>query len=83
MPQLTRPVIKARAAELRAAGEAALARHLARQVGREIQGLVERGGVARAEDFTEIVFAGEAEVGSIVPLRVTGAEGGKLVAELV
>ncbi|WP_304191832.1 tRNA (N(6)-L-threonylcarbamoyladenosine(37)-C(2))-methylthiotransferase MtaB [Phenylobacterium aquaticum] len=82
MPQLTRPVIKARAAQLRAAGEVALARHLARQIGREVQGLVERGGLARAEDFTEIAFAGEAVVGSIVSLRVTGAEGGKLLAEL-
>ncbi|WP_419720760.1 tRNA (N(6)-L-threonylcarbamoyladenosine(37)-C(2))-methylthiotransferase MtaB [Phenylobacterium aquaticum] len=83
MPQLTRPVIKARAARLRAAGEAALARHLARQIGREVLGLVERGGVARAEDFTEIAFVGEAVVGSIVALRVTGAEGGKLIAERV
>jgi threonylcarbamoyladenosine tRNA methylthiotransferase MtaB len=83
MPQLTRPVIKARAAQLRAAGEAALARHLAGQIGREVQGLVERGGVARAEDFTEIAFVGEAVVGSIIPLRVTGAEGGKLIAEWV
>ncbi|WP_304170058.1 tRNA (N(6)-L-threonylcarbamoyladenosine(37)-C(2))-methylthiotransferase MtaB [Phenylobacterium aquaticum] len=82
MPQLTRPVIKARAAQLRTAGEVALARHLARQIGREVQGLVERGGLARAEDFTEIAFAGEAVVGSIVSLRVTGAEGGKLLAEL-
>jgi threonylcarbamoyladenosine tRNA methylthiotransferase MtaB len=82
MPQLARPVIKARAARLRAAGEAALARHLASQIGREVKGLVERGGVARAEDFTEIAFVGEAVVGSIVRLRVTGAEGGKLTADL-
>ena len=81
MPQLQRPVIKERAARLRAAGEAALARHLERQVGRTITGLVERSGVARAEDFTEIVFTGEAAIGSIFPLRITGHDGHKAVAE--
>jgi threonylcarbamoyladenosine tRNA methylthiotransferase MtaB len=82
MPQLQRPVIKERAARLRAAGEGALARHLARQVGRTVTGLVERAGVARAEDFTEIAFTGEAAVGSIVPMRITGHDGGKATAEV-
>lgn len=82
MPQLQRPVIKDRAARLRAAGEAALERHLDRQVGRQITGLVERAGVARAEDFTEIAFTGEAAVGSIAPLRITGHSGGKAIAEV-
>ncbi|MDO8802028.1 tRNA (N(6)-L-threonylcarbamoyladenosine(37)-C(2))-methylthiotransferase MtaB [Phenylobacterium sp.] len=77
MPQLQRPVIKDRAARLRAAGQRALERHLQRQVGRIITGLVERDGVARAEDFTEIAYAGEAAVGSIVPLRITGHDGAK------
>ena len=81
MPQLPRNVIKERAARLRAAGEAALGRHLERQVGRTLLGLVERPGVARAEDFTEIVFVGEAPVGSIAPLAVVGHEGGKAVAK--
>ncbi|MES3029002.1 MAG: tRNA (N(6)-L-threonylcarbamoyladenosine(37)-C(2))-methylthiotransferase MtaB [Pseudomonadota bacterium] len=82
MPQLQRPVIKERAARLRAAGDAALVRHLERQVGRTITGLVERAGVARAEDFTEIAFTGEAAVGSIASLRITGHDGGKAVAEV-
>ena len=75
MPQLQRPVIKDRAARLRAAGQQALERHLQRQVGRTITGLVERDGVARAEDFTEIAYVGEAAVGAIVPLRITGHDG--------
>ncbi len=82
MPQLQRPVIKARAARLREAGQAALQRHLAAQVGRTLSGLVEKGGIARAEDFTEIAFSGEAEVGGIVMLKVTGVEAGRLTAEL-
>ncbi|WP_334161602.1 tRNA (N(6)-L-threonylcarbamoyladenosine(37)-C(2))-methylthiotransferase MtaB [Phenylobacterium sp.] len=82
MPQLARPVVKARAARLRAAGEAALVRHLGRQVGRTLSGLVERPGVARAEDFTEIAFTGEAPVGGVVPLEVTGHDGKRALARL-
>ncbi|CAN5840644.1 tRNA (N(6)-L-threonylcarbamoyladenosine(37)-C(2))-methylthiotransferase MtaB [soil metagenome] len=79
MPQLQRPVIKDRAARLRAAGQAALQRHLERQVGRTITGLVERDGVARAEDFTEIAYVGEAMVGAIVPMRITGHDGSRVL----
>jgi threonylcarbamoyladenosine tRNA methylthiotransferase MtaB len=82
MPQLARNVIKERAARLRAAGDKALSRHLERQAGRMLSGLVERPGVARADDFTEIAFEGEAAVGSIVALQAVGNEGGKVLARL-
>ena len=80
MPAVKRDVVKARAARLRAAGEAGLARHLDRQVGRTLSALIERAGVARAEDFTEIAFTGEAEVGGVASLRVTGHDGKRLTA---
>jgi threonylcarbamoyladenosine tRNA methylthiotransferase MtaB len=83
MPPVKGPVIKARAARLRATGDAALAQHLERQVGRTLRGLVERPGVARAEDFTEIAFTGAAEVGRVQPLRVTGHDGHRLLAEVL
>src|SRR6185503_11144841 len=60
MPPVAKAQVKARAARLRAAGEAAWARHLAAQAGRTLLGLVEREGIARAEDFTEIAFDGSA-----------------------
>ena len=82
MPQLQRPVIKDRAARLRAAGQHALERHLERQVGRILTGLVERDGVARAEDFTEIAYGGEAAVGAIVPLQITGHDGTRAIASV-
>jgi threonylcarbamoyladenosine tRNA methylthiotransferase MtaB len=72
MPQLTRPVIKERAARLRAAGEAGLQRHLARQVGQTVLALMERPGLARAPDFTEIEVTGEATIGRLVPVTLTG-----------
>ena len=83
MPQVSRSIVKERAARLRAAGDAALIRHLDRQVGRTLAGLVERPGLARAEDFTEIAFSGEAQVGAITSLVVTGHDGRRAMAELV
>ena len=82
MPAVRGDVIKARAARLRAAGDAALARHLARQVGRALNGLVERPGLARAEDFTEIAFTGDAAVGGVAELRATGHDGQRVLAEV-
>ncbi|WP_369062491.1 tRNA (N(6)-L-threonylcarbamoyladenosine(37)-C(2))-methylthiotransferase MtaB [Caulobacter sp. 73W] len=82
MPPVKGPAIKDRAARLRAAGEAALVRHLDAQVGRTLAGLVERDGLARAEDFTEIAFTGEAQAGTIRPMRVTGHDGKRALAEL-
>jgi threonylcarbamoyladenosine tRNA methylthiotransferase MtaB len=75
MPQLPKAVVKARAERLRAAGAAALARHLDRATGRTVTALVEREGLARAEDFTEIAFDGAAEAGSLVRLALTGHDG--------
>jgi threonylcarbamoyladenosine tRNA methylthiotransferase MtaB len=83
MPPVKGPVIKARAARLRAAGDAALARHLDRQVGRTLDGLVESDGRARAADFTEVMFEGAARVGAIAGLRVTGHDGRRALAAVI
>ena len=72
MPQVARDVIKARAARLRAAGDAALVHHLDRLIGRRVIALVERPGQARAEDFTEIAFNGEAAPGALIAGVVVG-----------
>lgn len=75
MPQLPRERVKARAAALRAAGDRALSRHLDRRVGRTVEALVERGGRARAADFTEIAHQLDAPVGALVPMRLAGHDG--------
>ncbi|MDB5418715.1 MAG: 2-methylthioadenine synthetase [Phenylobacterium sp.] len=82
MPQLAKAEVKARAARLRAAGDTAMGRHLQRQVGRRLAGLVERPGLARAEDFTELSFTGEARPGEIVALTVTGHDGVRALARV-
>ncbi|GIK50607.1 MAG: tRNA (N(6)-L-threonylcarbamoyladenosine(37)-C(2))-methylthiotransferase MtaB [Hyphomonadaceae bacterium] len=56
MPQLDRRVVKERAARLREAGAAALARHLDRWIGRKTTGIVEREGFARLPDFSAVQY---------------------------
>ncbi|AWM76355.1 tRNA (N(6)-L-threonylcarbamoyladenosine(37)-C(2))-methylthiotransferase MtaB [Phenylobacterium parvum] len=80
MPPVPKAEVRERAARLRAAGEAALSRHLAAQAGREVRGLVERPGLARAEDFSEIAFTGAAPVGEIATFRIAGQDGRRLLA---
>ncbi len=79
MPALPGAVVKARAAALRGAGEAALARHLDRHVGRRRRILTERGGRGRTEDFSPVRLAGPAEPGRIVEIAIAGHDGRELL----
>ncbi len=79
MPQFGRPEIKARAARLRAKGAEALRRHLDRQLGRTLDVLVEREGLARAGDFTEVTVAG-GEPGGVIQARIVGHDGERAIA---
>lgn len=72
MPQLPGPVIRARAAALRAAGEARLAAHLAAQVGRRHRVLTEGPRIGRTEQFTEVRFAADGPEGVIIDAQVHG-----------
>jgi threonylcarbamoyladenosine tRNA methylthiotransferase MtaB len=81
MPQVRGPEIRDRAARLRAAGEAALARHLTGQVGTLHQVLTEGPRMGRTEGFTEVDFAGDQPEGRILTARITGVSGGRLLAE--
>jgi threonylcarbamoyladenosine tRNA methylthiotransferase MtaB len=78
MPQVPRDIAKARAARLREVGEAALARHLDAQLGRRLVFLTERGGVARAPDFTLARTPG-VEAGRMIEARAVGHDGRALV----
>jgi threonylcarbamoyladenosine tRNA methylthiotransferase MtaB len=79
MPPVARDVVKRRAARLRAAGDAALSRHLDAQVGRTVEALVEREGRARAADFTEIGFAGAAAVGGLIQVTIVAHDGRRAI----
>jgi threonylcarbamoyladenosine tRNA methylthiotransferase MtaB len=60
IPQTPSEVARARAARLREASDRAWSRHLNARVGARLKALAERGGLARAEDFTPIRMPGVA-----------------------
>ncbi|HKL46102.1 MAG TPA: tRNA (N(6)-L-threonylcarbamoyladenosine(37)-C(2))-methylthiotransferase MtaB [Roseovarius sp.] len=80
MPQVHGKDIKARAARLRAAGAAQVARHLAEQQGQTHRILMENPRMGRTEQFTEVAFDADREEGQIVTATVTGTRGQQLVA---
>ena len=81
MPQVDRAIVKTRAERLRAAGQSATDRHLGTQIGRELRVLVEKPGLGRTEDFTEVHLAHAYPVGHIVRARANRHDGRRLWAE--
>ena len=79
MPQVRGPVIKDRAARLRAAGAAALQGHLAGQMGQVQPVLMEGPRMGRTEGFAEVYFEEDQPEGRIVEAVILGVREGKLV----
>jgi threonylcarbamoyladenosine tRNA methylthiotransferase MtaB len=82
MPQVTPPLIKARAAALRTAGRRRKTAWLTEQTGRVQRVLVERGGRGHAENFARVRIAPSAtplRQGEIVAIRPTHLEGDTLI----
>ena len=79
MPQLPSNIVKERAAKLREAGAAATVRALAARIGTIAQVLVEKDGFGHSEHYAPVRFAGPAEIGSIVPVRIAEATRESLV----
>ena len=80
MPPVKGPVIKERAARLRAAGDLALQRHLAQQIGKSHHVLMESPRMGRTAQFTEVDFASDQREGQIVLAQITGQNGVRLSA---
>ena len=72
MPSVNGAVIKARAAQLRSAGDAARARHFAKRVGDTDIALIEKPGFGRLSDFTPVNIDGEMEAGALLNVTLTG-----------
>jgi threonylcarbamoyladenosine tRNA methylthiotransferase MtaB len=87
MPQVPAPVRKERAARLRTAGEAALARSLARRVGTDAEILIEKAGHGRSEHYAPVRLAcargAGARPGDLVRAHVTGAGHAMLEGRIV
>ena len=74
-------VVKARAAQLRAKGEAAMAAFLASRIGRRVEVLVEEDNGGFSEHYLPVRLTAPARPGAVVAARVVGIEGDRLIAE--
>lgn len=81
MPQVHGKAIKARAARLRAAGDARVVDHLEAQVGLTHAVLMENPRMGRTAQFAEVVFASDQPEGQIVTARITGQDGAQLFGQ--
>ncbi|WP_414896539.1 tRNA (N(6)-L-threonylcarbamoyladenosine(37)-C(2))-methylthiotransferase MtaB [Rhodovulum sp. YEN HP10] len=81
MPQVGGSAIRDRAARLRAAGEAQVARHLAAQTGRAHRILMEGPRMGRTEQFTEVDFGSDRQEGQIVTATITGRSDTRLMVD--
>jgi threonylcarbamoyladenosine tRNA methylthiotransferase MtaB len=84
MPAVPGPVVKERAAKLRAKGSAVLASYLASQRGRYAEILVEANGKGRTPQYAEVAIASAKSdrTGQIVRARITQAEPTRLIGEV-
>ncbi len=80
MPQVDGRLIKDRAAQLRAAGQARVAAHLDAQIGKTHQVLMENPRMGRTAQFAEVVFADDQPESQIVTAQIVGAIGHQLTA---
>lgn len=76
--QVSGPTIKARAAQLRAAGDAQVAKHLAAQIGKTHSILMENPHMGRTEQFTEVHFSTPQVEGNIVKATIIGQAANQL-----
>jgi threonylcarbamoyladenosine tRNA methylthiotransferase MtaB len=81
MPAVNGRLIKERAAQLRAAGSAKVAQHLAAQVGQVHRVLMESATMGRTEQFAEVHFATPQPEGQIVTTSIASATETSLTAD--
>ena len=78
MPQVPKPVIKARAAALRTLADSHASAFLAGQVGQVLRPIMETKTRGRTAQFAEIDLAEPQYIGAIPQVRVTGVKDGRL-----
>lgn len=71
MPQVNAKTIKTRAARLRSVGQDQISKHLAQQIGKTHQVLMENSNMGRTEQFTEVWFDTPQTAGMIVSAKIT------------
>jgi len=68
--QVEVPIRKARAKELRDLSHKVMKEYLESRIGKTTNALIEGGFIARADDYSKIVFDGDAKIGSVQKLKI-------------
>ncbi|MBM3568617.1 MAG: radical SAM protein [Alphaproteobacteria bacterium] len=83
MPAPEPGVAHDRAARLRAAGHAAIGRHLDRVVGREVELVMENANIGRAPDYVPVLVDRPAEIGALLRVRISARAGDRLLGSVM
>ncbi len=81
--QVPVPERKERAARLRALGDRQLDQFLQKQIGKTVSALVEKGNMARAENFAPVRLSEEVEAGQLLTVKINAVEEGALTGEII
>ncbi len=76
-------VRKQRATRLRELGKAQVTNLLRLNVAREMQVLVEKGGLGRAENFLPVLLSDDAEVGALINIKTIAVNDGKFTSKML
>jgi threonylcarbamoyladenosine tRNA methylthiotransferase MtaB len=83
MPQVAKQKIRSRAANLRELGTAQVTMHLAAQVGRKAEILMESPRMGRTGQFTEVTLPVDQPVGKLTTANITCVVNGKLLGNIL
>lgn len=83
MPQIAKSIRKARAEILRTAGEQQLQKFFHRNIGQEVELLVEQNNMAHTENFIPVKLEGNFDVGQIVKARLVAIEDNHMISEIL
>lgn len=83
MPQIAKSIRKARAEILRTAGEQQLQKFFQRNIGQEVELLVEQNNIAHTENFIPVKLEGNFDVGQIVKARLVAIEDNHMISEIL
>lgn len=82
MPQIAKSIRKARAEILRTTGEQQLQKFFQRNIGQEVELLVEQNNIAHTENFIPVKLEDNFDVGQIVKARLVAIEDNHMIASL-
>ena len=81
MPQVPKPIVRERAAQLRAAGDTARRRAFDRVIGRTVSALAEQPGVGRSEHYLPVRLPAPTKEGEVREVLIIAASDRALIAE--